>query len=386
MAGRKATVLFVLPSLKRGGAELQTLSLLRGMSPRKYEKHLLCFGGMSSQISGAAAEDVTLHCLRRKGRVDRELFRDMADLFDRLRPDIVHCVLLFSYFNAFWARRRSVARPPLVASIHTTTNRSLKDEFFERAIYRFILPKAERIVFVSSNQKEFWRKKYAFVDQRSTVVHNGVDTDHFRPDPSSPAGQGLRKSLDIPPGANVLLCVAAFRPEKGHRILLEALAGMPDSCLLLAGDGERRNEIVEAAQRLKLMERVRFLGIVDDVRPYLSIASLSVLPSVAVETFSMAMLESLAMGVPVIGSDIGGMSEAVLPGRTGWLVPPGDVKALRQAIAEGLSDHGRVEAMGKRGRTLVQDRFSRERMVRNMESVFDSMITEASRVRSGGQQ
>jgi glycosyltransferase involved in cell wall biosynthesis len=375
MVPRKSRILFVLPSLSRGGAELQTISLLQGMNPDKYEKHLLCFSGTQRQIEAVERGGVTLHCLMRNGRVDIALFRDMAGLFDRLKPDVVYCALLYSYFNAFWARRMSSSHPPLVVSVHTTVNRSLKNELFERSIYRMLLPRAQRIVFVSSRQREFWARKYAFVKRSSVVVHNGVDTAFFSPLQSPMPETGLRKSLNIPEGAGILLCIAAFRPEKGHKVLVEALSGMDDPpYLLLAGDGARRREIEEAVGRGRLSERVRFLGVVDDVRPYLSIASLSVLPSVAVETFSMAMLESMAMGVPVLGSDIGGMSEAVLPGRTGWLVPPGDAAVLRKTICEAMSDYASIAAMGEQGRALVIERFSRERMIKQITKLFDSVL------------
>jgi glycosyltransferase involved in cell wall biosynthesis len=384
MAPRKTRLLFVMPSLNRGGAELQTLSLLKGMDHERYEKHLLCLSGDQGQIEWAGDRDVELHRFHRKHRVDRNLLREMAGLFDSIGPDVVYCALLYSFFNAFWARRMSASRPPLVASVHTTVNRSLKDELFERAIYRLLLPQAQRIVFVSSLQREFWARKYAFVGRLSTVVHNGVDTSHFRPDPVLAKGR-IRAALSIPEGADILLCIAAFRPEKGHGVLLEALAGMTEPpFLLLAGDGPKRREIEEAAARLGIVDRVRFLGVVDDVRPPLSIADFSVLPSTAVETFSMAMLESMAMGVPVIGSDLGGMAEAVLPGRTGWLVPPNDAGALRGAIAEALRDKGQAAAMGWHARELVVERFSKERMVGAMESLLDGLIARQAYARSGG--
>jgi glycosyltransferase involved in cell wall biosynthesis len=133
-------------------------------------------------------------------------------------------------------------------------------------------------------------------------------------------------------------------------------------------------QVRQQVEKLGVARRVAFLGSVADVRPVLAAADASVLASTSVETFSMAMLESMAMERPVIGSDIGGMSEAVVPGETGLLVRPGDVDGLREAVAALVADREARQRVGRAARAAVLERFGAETMVRRTRALLEAVV------------
>jgi glycosyltransferase involved in cell wall biosynthesis len=115
---------------------------------------------------------------------------------------------------------------------------------------------------------------------------------------------------------------------------------------------------------------VQFLGLVADVWPVLAAADVSVLASTAVETFSIAMLESMAAALPMVASRIGGMEEAVTNGETGLLLPPGDTAALRDALVLLHADRDLARRMGQAGRVRVERDFTVERMAEATAAVL----------------
>jgi glycosyltransferase involved in cell wall biosynthesis len=201
-----------------------------------------------------------------------------------------------------------------------------------------------------------------------------VDVDFFNPENQRLPALKLKAQLGLPDDAFVLAHIAAFRPEKGHRILLEAFKLVatqnPKAFLVFAGDGILRPAIAEQVQSMGLKNQVRFLGSVADVRPLLGLADLSVIASTAVETFSIAMLESMSMEVPLVATDIGGTSEAVIPDITGFLVPPNNVTALSLAILSAMTDERRLKNFGVHARQNVIDHFSSQVMVDQTNKLF----------------
>jgi glycosyltransferase involved in cell wall biosynthesis len=330
----KPGILFLIPSLSRAGAEMQAVSLANGLNTANFRKYLLCYRENLDQLSRIKPNEVEFIHAPRKNRVDISLIKKVARIIDQHSIDLIHCTIQHAFLIGWLARFLSIRKPRLVAAIHTTINKSPKGDLFDRWLYSRILKRCDRIVFVCHNQKKYWIDRYPFMVEKSTVVYNGVDPVQFDPNMFVDQGRQLRYRLNIPEKAPVICCIAGFRPEKSHDILIEAFSKIdPASFLLLAGDGEKKHEIQELVKAKKLEKRVRFLGLMPDVRPVLAASDVSVLSSTSVETFSMAMLESMSMQVPMVATDMGGLDEAIKPGETGVLVNAGDPHALAQGIA-----------------------------------------------------
>lgn len=370
---KKTRVLFLVPSLRRAGAETQVVELVNSLDRRKFDVYLFTFEKNLDQYLRIHHERIAFFNKPRKYKLDFSILNRIADVIVREKIDIVHCTLQISLFMGCLAvvLSRKRPRPKLIAAIHTTINKSLKETLFDRMLYQWFLRACKRVIFVSHSQKEYWVAGYPFLYDKSVVIHNGVDTSYFNPSQFREDGKELRRSLGIPDDASVVSCLAGFRKEKAHHILVKAFGEVElNSYLLLAGDGETRTQIEILVQRMELTNRVKFLGEVQDVRPVLAASDVSVLASISVETFSIAMLESMSMSVPVVATHIGGLSEAVVSGKTGELVRPGSPKMLRTAIEQILNNVARHEKMKIRSRQIVIERFSKENMVSNTESFF----------------
>lgn len=359
-------ILFVVPSLTRAGAEMQVVSLVNGLDPNLFEKTLVWFEKQHDLLD-LLDPKLTAIPLRRLQKLDWTLAKRLAKLIDQNEIDVVHCTLLISLFYAWLALFFSRRRPRLVVAIHTTTNRNLRNEVFDWLLYRWIIKACTRVLFVCDAQLEHWTSRFPFLTRTARRIYNGVDPAHFAPAISELARAAQRSALGVPEDVVVCLCVAAMRPEKGHFILLDAMAVAheknPRLQLYLAGDGALRPALEQRTQELGLRHCVHFLGAIADIRRYLQVADFTVLPSTAVETFSMAVLESLATAVPVLATDIGGAREAVIDWKTGRLVKPGNVELLASALVDMSQNRANLIEYGRRGRVLVQERFTRRSMI-----------------------
>jgi len=307
----------------------------------------------------------------RKYKLDFTMVKTISNIISKEKIDIVHCTLQISLLMGWLAIRLVKRKPILISAIHTTINKSLKEEFYDRILFQWLLRSCNHIVFVCENQARYWETKYSFLSEKSVVIYNGVDPAHFDPVPFRGKRKEFRKSLYILEDSTVITCIAGFRMEKGHHILVEAFSQInPDSYLLLAGDGETRRDIESLVKKKGLQKRIKFLGSLQDVRPLLAASDLSVLASTAVETFSIAMLESMSMGVPVVATNIGGLSEAIAPGKTGALVPPGNPDILGKTLSEIIHNPSLLKTMGMKCRELIINKFSKDTMVLQTENLL----------------
>jgi glycosyltransferase involved in cell wall biosynthesis len=190
---------------------------------------------------------------------------------------------------------------------------------------------------------------------------------------SLPSQQPERKTKDDA----VILAVGRMVPEKGIGFLLQSFAAIESRpTLVICGDGPHLKELKALASELGISTRVSFQGWVshDQLHRFFSQCSLVVVPSVWPEPFGIVGIEAMAHGRPVIAFDVGGISEWLKNGETGFLVPRGDVLSLTQRI-EFLLHHPKVaEEMGKTGRNYVMKRFLPEHHLDRLLSIFDRTI------------
>lgn len=366
MTSRRTNVLFVIPSLGRGGAEMQVVDLVNALDPMLFAIHLVSFEPRLDLLSRVNRQQVSfIHALRRF-KLDIAPALSIAKLIDELQIDVVHCSLQFALLMGWLGIRRSRRKPRLILALHTTLNRSKKDDLLDYFLYQWLMRSCDTIICVCKAQESHWQARFPFLRGKTKVIYNGIDTDQFDPHSYTGTGKALRHSLKIPDGALLLCNIAGFRREKGHSILLDAfariLATRKDVYLLLAGDGQLRSHIEALAQDMGLSSHVRFLGNVSDVRPILTVTDIGVISSTA-ETFSMAMLESMAMQVPLVATDVGGTSEAVCHGETGLIVPPGNPGRLAEMLTDLLSNGVQRRTMGNAARQLVVNAFQKSAMV-----------------------
>lgn len=216
-------------------------------------------------------------------------------------------------------------------------------------------------------------------------IHNGVDLSGFFPR-RPPAG--LRRSLGIPDSAPVVASVGRFVAYKGYNHLLDAarIIGtvLPLVHWILVGDGELRGELEEQCRQLGLAPQTHFTGWREDVADLLALSDLFVLPSLG-EHFGRVLIEAMAMAKPVVATNAGGVPEIVEHGRTGLLVPPASPRALAEAVVDLMRDPARASEFGQVGRRLAESRFSLERHVDSITTLYEALAATSRHSRDAGQ-
>lgn len=251
------------------------------------------------------------------------------------------------------------------------------DGLTTRAVIRTIA-RADAFIANSTELREELIRA-GFPAERIVRVPNGVDLNHFRPDPVGRSPEGRRR-LGLPAGP-LLAFAGRLDPQKGLHTLLAAvqplLAGDGETRLLVMGDGPQRPELEQAVRRASLSARILFRGLVRDVAPYLRACDIFVFPSVG-EGMPNALLEALASGLPCVASAIGGCTDIVTDGETGLLVPPGDAAAFRGALERLLQSPELRERLGAAARASVVSRFGLERMAERYENCLRITLTGLS--------
>jgi glycosyltransferase involved in cell wall biosynthesis len=208
------------------------------------------------------------------------------------------------------------------------------------------------------------------VDGPAHVIYSGLSISGEPPAPRAPD-----KELVIGTAGRLV-------ELKGIEYLIRAVAAMhsefPTLRLEIAGSGPQRSKLEEEVARAGLIQKVQFLGWIDDLNKVLPGWDVFVMPSLE-EGFPIAALDAMAAGVPVIASAVGGVPELIQDGKTGWLVPPRDADALASRLRLLLRDPSARVKMGAAGFTRVRDHFNAKQMTAKIAHLYDELLLETGK-------
>jgi glycosyltransferase involved in cell wall biosynthesis len=237
---------------------------------------------------------------------------------------------------------------------------------------------ARRVVAVSEDTARIVRQRERIAAPLLTVIPNGIDLDRF-----SPAGrrESARAALGVPASARLLVNVSHLTRVKGIDVLVEAApaicAVVPGCFFLVAGRGLERERIERRIAALGLAREFRLLGSYDDVPGLLEAADLFVLPSRS-EGQPNAVIEAMAMGLPVVASRVGGVPEVARHAREALLVDPDAPELLARACLEVLSGPDLAARLGGAGRERARAEFGLPTMLRRYEDLYSEVVRGAA--------
>ena len=261
----------------------------------------------------------------------------------------------------------------VVTTLHGTdiTLVGLRSSFF--TVTKFSIERSDAVTAVSEFLRDETYRQFGCQGCRIVHIPNFVNLAEYYP----PSGPNDRSAAVVKPGCKVLVHVSNFREVKRVpdvvRIFAEVRKETP-AVLILAGDGPQRPEAEAEATRLGVRDHVRFLGKVDAVPDLLRTADLYLLPS-ETESFGLSALEALACGVPVVGSDTGGLPEVVTDGECGALMPVGDVDGMARRALELLCNEQRMSD-ARRAAVERSKQFSAELVVPLYEQLYERVIAQ----------
>jgi glycosyltransferase involved in cell wall biosynthesis len=266
---------------------------------------------------------------------------------------------------------------PIITTIHSTDflpargPGDLRNHLRVSVTRLFHTKWVDRIVAVSEDSARKVREQFGAAPDKVQVLLNRIDVDAFEKQPPSDT---LRSSLGIAPHDKVLVCVARLVERKGQKILLDAMLeltrGRGGVKLILVGDGESREALEKHCRELSLTPHVLFLGSRSDVAALLAISDVFVLPSLSDEGTSLALLEAMASGRPVVATSIPGNAAVIENGVSGLLVSPGDPRELAKALDFMLRRPDRARAFGVNAHQLVKARYDIRQTIEELQSLW----------------
>jgi L-malate glycosyltransferase len=371
--GGPVRLLFVTGSLVHGGAERHTIALANRLAERGHECHAAYVKNDPSQLErlrGAAS----VQCLHAARYMDLGSLRQLVSSMARLRPTTVIAVNAYAMLYASAALRWSGVPAPLTVTWHSTLVQGAKERL-KMLFYRPLFWSADCLVFVCEAQRRHWLARMVSA-RRNEVIYNGVDTGHWQP-LGAEERRRLRAALGFTEDDYVIGLSAVLRPEKNHLQLVEAIAALRRRGVraraLLIGDGPMRAAIEQRARSLGVVADIVITGFQQEVRPFVAACDTMTLTSFT-EAFSLAGIEAMALGKPVVHSEVGGAAEMIRPGRNGFLYPVGDTGALVERLAT-LADPAMRARMGARGREAAEAQFSESAMVDHYEKLLIELET-----------
>ena len=364
-------VLHLISSGGLYGAEAMILDLSRGLQRSGHSSDLALFQNSTQTNSElrqrALAQGVTTHALPWSRQLDPAVPASIRALVRSAGAQVLHAHGYKADVYALAALRGS--QTALVSTCHNWIDSSRALRLYgyldRRALRRF-----QRVVAVSEGVEARLRSS-GISDSRVRLIWNGVD---MRPltgkqplapgSPAPPPTIGVAARLSFEKGVDVFLRAAALVHEH-----------VPEARFLIAGDGPDRHSLVTLTQHLQLSGCVQLLGRQENMPGFYGSLDILVLPS-RMEGLPMALLEGMASGLPVVATDVGAMPDLVRAGETGTVVPAGDAPRLAAALLNLLQDPPRRHALGARGRALIQDKYSVERMTADYLDVYRDALAE----------
>ena len=370
-------ILYLAVSFNFGGAERQFCELVKGMAESDVvvaHVYYLEEGekGYKQDLIQAGIEPVHLP---RRGRYDVSLPLRLRGVIKEKRIDLVHSFMPLAGLVASVGGRLA-GKPVICSSIRNAKN--------VKGLSLTLRLQAALSAILVSNSHAGLKSHFSKTRPKYRVVYNGMDLRRFTPEDRQAAG--LRERFGLDRFSDVVTMVASMTRDKDQDAFLasapEVLKRHPNTVFLLVGDGPTRGALEEKAAELGIQKNVIFAGYSNQVVEILRLTDVSVLMTNArfhAEGLSNSLLESLAMGVPAIGSKGGGTGEIIDDGVNGFIVNPHDVHGLAERTSRLLDDAGLRKKIGQNGRAMVEIKFGYKRYLRDYLDIYEEVLMGISR-------
>jgi glycosyltransferase involved in cell wall biosynthesis len=351
-----------------GGQELAVLLYAEGLRSRGHELSLIVEPGSPHSLDDEGPANPCGHDFHASCKL---CVRHSCNPLCRTRPAIVHTNSSRDTWTASLAARLVRARPKIIRSRHISV--ALNKNLTTRMLYRQLCD------FVIMTGGELTRRALIERDgldpRRVDAFPIGIDVTRFCP---GMPGLDLRQRLGLPIDHRLIGIVSYLRAYKGHRYFIEAaaqvLSRIKNVTFLIVGKGPEEDNLRTQIKGLGLTDRILLLGYCKDEVEVMRSLDVFVLPSVEADTIPQALMQALAVGLPVISTTFGSIPDVVEQGETGLLAAPRDAASLAEHMIAMLQDESLRKRLGANGRRLVESQYSLDRMLDRLESVYERVL------------
>ena len=375
-------LLHLVDGLISGGAEILITHIIKALGTKHYKHYVYYFASDGPVREKLEASGIPVYrgkkrtSIKQPVRFGVTLFFQMQDLISLIRREriqVMHAHMIPA--NQLAVAVGKLTRTPVFPTLHTPSafvdKRSSWDlrMYFKKAVNQFVYRAADRVLVVSQEIKEIVQRRFGLEDTKILVLKNGIVCDG---DTSMPVE--LQKEFSI--SANKLKLIAAGRlvPLKNFDILVRAIAevinqGQNDLLVLIAGEGEERVRLEQLIRDLGIESYVKLLGLRHDVMGLMQACDLFVMPS-RYEGLSLAMIEAMACGLPIIASDVRGLKDYITNEQNGLLFPAGDYKTLAERILQLANNRELRSKLSQGARESFEKEYDMRKNIRSIDKLF----------------
>jgi glycosyltransferase involved in cell wall biosynthesis len=345
---QKINLVIIIPTLNSGGAEKMAVDLASHLEIVKVKLKIICLFPNTSSPFNLLAEKrgIEVEYLDKKKGFSLFTIVRLYKLLNKIKPDVVHTHLNASIYAMFWKVIHKKCK--WVHTIHNVANKELSKGylFLMKSLYKnkICVP-----ISISSEIRKSIADFYKLDLKNIELINNGIDTQYYV------SNKNAKNEDDIVQ----LCCVARFSHQKNHEFLIKSFSEIVKDesekkfILKLAGEGDLIYLIKDLVKELGIENRVEFLGNQNDVLNILQKSNVFILSS-NYEGLPLSVLEAMSTGLPIIATNVGGLSDLITNGKEGYLVPSNDVLAMKKAVLLLGNDKIMQTRMGENARRKAE--------------------------------
>lgn len=362
----KLRVCQIIPTLVQGGAEKQMSLLARHLDPEEFDSHVVVLTHSGVLEDELRARGVRLHFIDKRGKLDLGAYRRLKRKIQEIKPDVVHTWLFAA--NSYGRQAAKSARVPVIIAGERCVDPW--KQWWHHRIDRHLLKSTDRMTTNTNAVVDFYQKQ-GIPSDRFSVIPNAVVNE---------AGAGKRlergeffRRLKLEPRKHIIGAVGRLWKQKGYQDLIWAAelvrAVNEDAWFVIVGDGPELEQLQKFRDQIDGQHIVKFLGHRSDAAELMQCFDVLWNGSLY-EGQSNTILEAMAVGIPVLASDIPGNRDLVESGRTGVLYPLGDVETLSRQTLALLQDESRRRELGENAKQRIHEDFSLAKMVASYSQLY----------------
>ncbi len=362
-------VLHIVEDLEVGGLERVVESIALGLNKNKYEVQVWCLARGGVIAEELIRKKLSVKILRMSSYYNPIQIIKLSKLLRLSKIDIVHT---HGYFGGTFGRLAAIlaGTPAIFAHVHTSYFGFKKRNIFVDKILSYF---TNKIISVSEATKDFVCNFEGIHPKKVCVIYNGAGPRNILKKRMTVD----RNSFGFSRADFVVVTVASLVKNKGHIVIIDAIKSVVKNNgnikLLIIGDGPLKNGLEKYVIDCQLGSHIRFVGIRKDVFALLYLADLFILSTIEREGLGLSIIEAMSMGLPVIGTSIGGIPELIKNKENGLLVRPGNSHELAVAIQRLVSDKDQRKKMVKQGKKMYEQKFTAVKMVKQIELLYDGL-------------